>query len=75
MLVLSGWPDTLRGPIRALVNGYVTSKLVDVDNPRPKMPQMRARLGLWEKYATQFEEMQPLLSVAQRLLSAHVTSA
>jgi hypothetical protein len=31
-------------------------------------------LGLWEKYATQFEDMQPFLPVAQRLSSAHVTS-
>jgi hypothetical protein len=75
LLVLSGWPDALKGPIRALVNGYAGCKRVDADAPRPKMPQMRARLGLWEKYATQIDDLKPLLNVAQRLLSAHVTSA
>jgi hAT family C-terminal dimerisation region len=74
MLVLQGWPQALTRDIRAIVEGLAGSKRTGNDSFKPKMPRMRARLGLWEKGA-KGTELEPLLDVARRVLSAHVTTA
>jgi hypothetical protein len=63
--------------VSAVVNQVVGAKRDAAGNlkGKPKMPPMRQRLNLWERYGTTDEILAPLADVAQRLLRAHVTSA
>ena len=77
LLLVYGWPDAVQSTVRAIANAVLGAKR-DADRSikgKPKMPAMRLRLCLWERYSPGEELLEPLADVAQRLLRAHLTSA